>query len=308
MTMYDAELEFAIATAIEAGTEIRRFYDDDSARAYTKADESPVTDADLASDRMIRSRIAATYPNDAMLTEEGTDDEGRLSAERVWIVDPLDGTIQFVERTSQFDVLIALVVGGRPVISAMYQPATGFLLAASAGGGTIAGIADDGVRTEAQLAKPESDVRFATTIWLGAPKSEPYLARFARRLGVEQPEITRTGLIARGHLDPRMPLIRERPDRQMVLAYDAPLHGFLGLPTYGDGTMAWEWDYAAADLVINEAGGRFTDWNGEFFVYNKPRPRNEGGLIIANTPEIHRRMLSAIAPEIDAVNASRGEA
>jgi len=71
MPDYTTELEFAIATAIEAGEEIRRLYDANSARTYTKPDDSPVTDADLASDRIIRARIGETYPDDAILTEEG---------------------------------------------------------------------------------------------------------------------------------------------------------------------------------------------------------------------------------------------
>ena len=125
-------------------------------------------------------------------------------------------------------------------------------------------------------------------------------------MGLELPDVTQTGLIARGHLDPELPIVRNRPDRQMVLAYDRPVHGFLGIPMRGDGSMAWEWDYATADLVINEAGGRFTDWRGTLFTYNKPHPRNPGGLIIANTPALHERMLEAIAPEIDVVTALRG--
>jgi 3'-phosphoadenosine 5'-phosphosulfate (PAPS) 3'-phosphatase len=308
MPDYTAEREFAIATATEAGAEIARLYDANSAQTYTKSDESPVTDADLASDRIIRSRIAATYPDDGILTEEGIDDPARLAARRVWIVDPIDGTIQFVKRTGQFDVLIALVVDGRPVVSVMLQPATGFYVAATAGSGAIAGIAGTGEQAEARLAPVNGDPRVATTIWLGAPESEPYLDRFAERMGVAPPEITQTGLIARGHLDPEMSLVRSRTDRQMVLAYDRPLHGFLGIPIRGDGTMAWEWDYAAADLVINEAGGRFTNWHGEYFTYNKRVPRNPAGLIIANTPVLHEQMLAAIEPEIDEVNASRGKA
>jgi 3'-phosphoadenosine 5'-phosphosulfate (PAPS) 3'-phosphatase len=307
MPDYTRELEFAIATAIEAGEEIRRLYASNSAQTYTKADESPVTDADLASDRIIRARIRETYPNDAILTEEGVDDEARLSAERVWIVDPIDGTIQFVERTGQFDVLMALVVDGRPVVSVMLQPPTGAFVGAVAGQGAIFGFAGSSERTVARLAPPGDHPRVATTIWLGAPESEPYLDRFADRLGVAPPEITQTGLIARGHLDPAMPALRDRADCRMILAYERPLHGFLGIPIRGNGTMAWEWDYAAADLVINEAGGRFTNWYGDYFTYNKPVPRNPGGLIIANSPELHEQMLTAIAPEIEPVNASRGK-
>jgi 3'-phosphoadenosine 5'-phosphosulfate (PAPS) 3'-phosphatase len=240
-----------------------------------------------------------------MLTEESADDGARLGAERVWIVDPIDGTQQFMDRTGQFDVLIALVVAGRPVVSVMLQPPTGFYLAATAGGGAIAGITTEGHRISASLAQPNDRERMATTIWLGAPESEPYLARFAQRMGVALPEVTQTGLIARGHLDPALPILHERDDRRMVLAYDQPIHGFLGIPVRGDGTMAWEWDYAAADLVINEAGGRFTDWQGNYFTYNKARPRNPGGLIIANNPDLHARMLAAIAPEIEAASDSR---
>ena len=307
MSIYAAELEFAIATATEAGNEIRRFYAENSAQTYTKSDESPVTDADLASDRIIRSRIGTTYPMDGILTEEGIDDEARLEAERVWIVDPIDGTIQFVNRSGQFDVLIALVVAGRPVVSVMLQPATGVYLAAVAGGGAQIGAIGSAERAPATLAQPNPVPRFATTIWLGAPTSAPYLDRFAERLGVDPPRITQTGLIARGHLDPDSPSIRARPDRDVVLPYAEPVHGFLGVPIVGDGTMAWEWDYAAADLVINEAGGRFTDWHGAWFTYNKQDPRNPGGLIIANSPAIHAQMLAAIAPEIESVNVSRRE-
>ena len=103
MPSFAAELEFAIRTAAAAGQEVRRFYEANSAQTYVKADSSPVTDADLAADRIIRECIQATYPNDAVLTEESPDDGSRLRSERVWIVDPIDGTQQFMDRTGQFD-------------------------------------------------------------------------------------------------------------------------------------------------------------------------------------------------------------
>ena len=267
-----------------------------------------MTDADLASDRIIRAQIATTYPSDALLTEEGADDQARLTAERVWIVDPIDGTQQFIDRTGQFDVLIALVVGGRPVVCVMLQPTTGLYLAATQGGGAIAGFSGTAEQSPALLAQPPDVPNISTSIWMGAPESEPHLATFAGRLGLGSPEVNQTGLIARGHLDPDLPILNRRSDRREILAFPQPIHGFLGIPMRGDGSMAWEWDYACADLVINEAGGRFTDWHGEYFTYNKPRPRNSGGLVIANFPDLHARMLDAIAPEIDAVTALRGKA
>ena len=308
MSSFAAELEFAVDTAVEAGEKVRQIYNARSAQTYVKVDESPVTDADLASDRIIRERIAATYPHDALLTEEGADDQERLNSERVWIADPIDGTQQFLDRTGQFDVLIALVVAGRPVVCVLLQPTTGFYLAATQGGGAIAGLAGDNQRAPAILALPPGAPNISTSIWLGAPASEPYLAKFTERLDLALPGVNVTGLIPRGHLDPGMPMLGDRSDRAEILGFPEPIHGFLGIPMRGDGTMAWEWDFVAADLVINEAGGKFTDWHGDYFTYNKPRPRNSGGLIVANSPGLHERMLEAIAPEIDAVAALREKA
>ena len=94
-----------------AAAEIARFYESREAAVYTKKDQSPVTDADLASDRVIRAQIAAAFPDDAILTEEGSHDPaGRIAASRCWLADPLDGTQQFIERMGEFDVFLALVV------------------------------------------------------------------------------------------------------------------------------------------------------------------------------------------------------
>jgi 3'(2'), 5'-bisphosphate nucleotidase len=307
MTQYESELAFAVETAVEAGREIRRQYEDHSARTYVKADESPVTDADLASDRIIRGRIAERFPRDAVLTEEGVDDEARLYAERVWIADPIDGTQQYIDRTGQFDVLLALVVAGRPVVSVMVQPATGVYLAAERGAGAWIGDGDTGERVAARLAVPPARPNVVTTIWFGGTLASEYLVRIAATVGAPEPPILQTGIVARGHLDPTLPLVADRPDRALVLGYPSAAHALVGLPVRGDGTMAWEWDYVAADLWINEAGGRFSDWLGNDFIYNKRPPRNEGGLIIANSPALHARIRSAIAPEIALVERSRRE-
>jgi myo-inositol-1(or 4)-monophosphatase len=307
MNQYLGELTFAIVTAVQAGEEIRRLYDSGAAKTYTKSDQSPVTDADLASDAIIRERVANAYPDDAILTEEGTDDTDRLGAKRTWIVDPIDGTQQFVNRTGQFDVLIALVVDGRPVVAVMLQPVTMMFLAAIDGGVALIGDVEADQMEEFHLARPGSNPSLVTTVWLGAPESDRYLERIAQRIGTGKPRTTDTGVIARGHVDPAVEIVARRPDRAMIAAYPSPAHAFIGLPTRGDGTMAWEWDYAAADLIINQAGGRFTDWHGNLFTYNKPVPRNQGGLVIANTPELHERLLVAIEPEIEFVEQSRRE-
>lgn len=300
------ELEFAIAIVSEAAIEVRRLYDDQSAVTYIKADHSPVTDADLASDRIIRAHIARSYPADAILTEEGIDDEARLSSRRVWIADPIDGTQQFVDRSGQFDVVLALLVDGRPVLCVTAQPATGLYLAAVVGRGAFGGYVGTEHRLPIELAQPSPSLRWGTTIWLGAPEIMPYLDRVAARAGINLPITTQTGVIAREYLDPAHPLPRGAQN-PVASPPDAPLHAFVGLPLKGDGTIALEWDFVSADLIVNEAGGRFTDCRGRLHRYNKPRPRNEGGLISANTPELHARLVDAMAPEIEAIDALHRE-
>jgi 3'-phosphoadenosine 5'-phosphosulfate (PAPS) 3'-phosphatase len=82
------------------------------------------------------------------------------------------------------------------------------------------------------------------------------------------------------------------------LAPGGPFDAFLGLPTPEKRTMAWEWDFAAADVITHEAGGRYTDVWGNRFRYNKPLPRNHGGLLASVDPATHERVLAALSPEL----------
>ena len=172
-TRYRAGLDAAVVAALAGGAIIKRFYDGAGAATYKKRDGSPVTDADLAADRHIRGLLANRFPNDAILTEEGQDDQSRLSSARCWIVDPLDGTEQFIRRTGEFDVLVALVEHGRPVVAAGFQPTTRTLVTATLGRG--AWISRDGSRAAPVKYEPAGDgVRLATSKWFGAPKMHHY--------------------------------------------------------------------------------------------------------------------------------------
>ena len=286
---YAAEFLFTAALCREAGTAVQDFYVRAGARTYIKGDGSPVTDADLASDRIIRARLAERYPDDAILTEEGADDPARLTAARVWIVDPIDGTQQFIERTGEFDVLIALVVGGRPVVGALYQPTEDRLLIAAEGGG--AWLDQGGERRQVRfdpVAAGEAP-RIWTSAWLGAPESLPTLARVATRVGAVEPDISVRGVTVRD-LVPG------------VGAYDA----LIGVRMDGRLTMAWEWDFVSSDLFVHEAGGRQTDLFGRRHQYNKPYPKNSGGILISVDPQTHDRLLAALAPELALLPADPG--
>ena len=291
MSNYENERRAAIAIATEAALEVHRIYNAQAAKTYTKKDESPVTDADLAADRIIRERLAELFPHDAVLTEEAADSEARLQSSRCWVVDPIDGTQQFINRTGQFDVLIALVVDGRPVVGVSAQPTTGLIASATAGGG--AWLSRIGVEGEQPLvfAQPDSTPRIVTAIWFDPDAAQDRLRAVSAAMGIAEIAILPTGALVRDYLDPAanglIPDSGEAPN-------SIPAHAMVGLWVREDRTLASEWDYAAPDLIVNEAGGRFTDWHGNEFRYNKPVPRNIGGLVIATNPDLHRQIVVAL--------------
>jgi 3'(2'),5'-bisphosphate nucleotidase len=269
--VYQEELTTAAAAAREAGAVVRDLYDRSAATAHLKGDGSPVTDADLASDRIIRDRLMRAFPADGILTEESGDDTARLQAKRCWLVDPLDGTKQFIARTGEFDILIALVVDGRPVLGVAYHPTTGLLLSALAGQG--AWIEQDGQRRPLRFHPATTPPRLATSIWFGAPATLPLLTRVAGQLDTAPPDVLPIGIYARNFAP---------PDHRYAALIG--MHCFLGA----------EWDFAASDLIIHEAGGRMTDIAGQLHRYNKPDVQNQNGVVVSVDPATHDRIIEAL--------------
>ena len=269
------DLDAAIAAAVSAGAVVREFYDRQTAATYAKGDGSPVTDADLAADRAIRDVLKDRFSDDAILSEEAQDDEGRLNVSRCWIVDPIDGTEQFIERSGEFDVLVALVDDGRPVAVAGYQPTTQLLLTARRGGG--AWVRSGESAWQRLRLDPAGDrLRIGTSKWFGAPDNAAIIESVADSLGAVREEPAVTGFSPRMFLAPRT------------------VDVMIGVRPGTDQTFASEWDFAVADLVFHEAGGVVTDLVGQQFRYNKPIPRNVGGLIAAADPASHARVLAAL--------------
>jgi myo-inositol-1(or 4)-monophosphatase len=287
---YATDLDGAIAAVLAAGRIVREFYDGETAATYAKGDGSPVTDADLAADQAIRDVLAERFPNDAILSEEGRDDDRRLTNSRCWIVDPIDGTEQFILRTGEFDVLVALVENGRPVAAAGYQPMSRLLLTATKDGGSWLR-SGEGPWQRLRLEPAGDRLRIGTSKWFGAPGNALIVASIANQLGAEPEEPTATGFSPRMFLTPR--------------AIDV----MIGVRPGADQTMASEWDFAVSDLVFHEAGGMVTDLSGQQFRYNKPIPSNVGGLIAAADPAAHARVVAAIPAELDGlVRSGFGEA
>lgn len=274
--LFAAELETAIAAVRAAGIAVRQIYERDAYQAYSKSDGSPVTDADLEADRIIREAIARHFPDDAILTEEVEDDAARLGAARCWIADPIDGTAQFIARTGRFDCMLALIVAGRPVVAAISHPFSGTILAAVKATGAF--LERDGHRRIARFAPSAGDrpLRIASSIWFGLPALKDEIDRVA-----EAAEGVATGPIEVGI----------RPIE--LIAGDRTYDALIGPVSDPDTSYGGEWDFAAADLIIHEAGGVMSDLLGRPHRYNKPAVRNRGGLIVACDPVSHTRIVAA---------------
>ena len=276
---FDKELDVALEAGRRASVVILDYYDRGAAEAYTKRDGSPVTDADLASDSVIREVITAAFPDDALLTEEGASSLQRIANSRCWIVDPIDGTAQFIARTGLFDVMIALAVDGRPVVGVSVRPVGGLIHAAIAGRG--AWEYDGAVRRPFTMDPPPAPPRLVSSKWYGGRDKAEGLARIARRLDADPVQVQEVGFQARNFA---------RSER----AFDA----FIGLPPDSGVSIAQEWDLAAADVIVSEAGGAFTDCWGRRHRYNKRSTGISGGIVASASRALHERVLDAIAPEI----------
>lgn len=271
------ELAEAVSTADAAGAVILDFYNNNSAGEYEKDDKSPVTDADIAADKLIRERLGTAFPQDALLTEEGAKDQERLKNSRVWIVDPIDGTAQFIARNGKFDVLIALAVDQVATVAVTLQPTTGLMHAAIKGLG--AWRRDVGEWEPFHITPSLTPPRMVTSVYYIAEGSEPAVKAVAKQFGSADPEEMKVGTQARAW---------DATQRY----YDV----FIGFPQPPGTSPGQEWDLAAPDLIINEAGGVYTDLYGRRHLYNKKNTHFSGGLLVSADPDIHEQVLKAMRP------------
>ena len=268
-----AELAAAKRAALEAGARILTFYEDTNPQVRRKEDGSPLTQADLAANEIIVREIRSRFPLDPILTEEEADDPRRLAAERVWIVDPLDGTKGFVSRDGDFTVNIALARGGHPELGVVYAPTYGELYCATEGQGAFfqlrdASGAEDGEAAPVRIhvsTRSDPAKMIAARSRSHSGKKTTALLEFAQFAGVRVMGSSLKGcLIARGEVD----------------AY------FRFGPTN-------EWDICAMHAILIEAGGTLTAMDGSEMRYNRPDPLNKG--FIASNNTIHAELVRMAA-------------
>jgi myo-inositol-1(or 4)-monophosphatase len=249
-----SDLALLIDAAREAGAlAIRRLAE--GVKVWGKSGGSPVTDADLAVDRLLFERLTAARPDYGWLSEETADDPSRLAKRRVFVVDPIDGTVAFFKRKPWWAVCLAVVEDGRPVAGVVYAPALHELYSAAAGGGARLG--DTTLKASAAERLEGADILGDARLL--APPAWPSMQVTSRNSVAY-----RMGLVAAGAFDGAI----------------AP-------------TPKNEWDLAAADLICAEAGALATDAHGRAFMYNQPDTRRPG--LVCAGPALHALILHRLA-------------
>jgi 3'(2'), 5'-bisphosphate nucleotidase len=248
--MTDLLLDIALAAALAGGAEVMRIYANPF-EVIHKDDKTPVTEADLASERVIVAMLADAFPEIPVVSEETVPEAGFASpAHRFWLVDPLDGTREFVAKNGEFAVLIGLVEHGRPVLGVVHGPAVGVTYIAHGPGSAMRRREGGG--------------------W------EPIRARAPAPEGV-------VVVHSRSHENSRRlaEYFEGRPVLERTKCGSALKFGVLAAgdadfyPRFGT-TM--EWDTAAGQAVLEAAGGHVFGLDGKPLAYGKPGLKNDGFL------------------------------
>jgi myo-inositol-1(or 4)-monophosphatase len=218
---------------------------------------SPVSEADIAVDKLLHERLTGAADGFAWLSEESADDPKRLAARHVWIVDPIDGTRAYIAGLPDWAVSAALIEDGRPIAACLYAPVTeDFFMARAEGGATR-----NGTQIAATKGADLKDARIA------GPRN------LLERLAAVVPPFT------------TMPRVRSLALRLAGVAHGTCDAAFAGGNSH-------DWDLAAADLLVHEAGGALTAFGGVSVTYNRPVPRH--GMLVAAGRDRHAALIELL--------------
>ncbi len=233
-------LDESIKLAVHAGEEILKIYNTDF-NIQTKDDQSPLTTADLASHHCLVNGLEKLSPKFPILSEESSHlpYSERQQWDTYWLLDPLDGTKEFIKRNGEFTVNIALIQGNQPILGVVYVPVTGICYSSATGLGAWKQLQNQKpvtIKARYQAVKP------FTIVGSRSHQTEE-LANYLKRIGehelVSMGSSLKLCLVAEGKAD---------------------LYPRIGLTS--------EWDTAAAQCVVEQAGGKVTDLQGEVLAYN----------------------------------------
>jgi len=243
--------------AREAGAVALHYFRSDL-KTWTKGHDDPVSEADIAVDKLLRQHLSQARPAYGWLSEETEDTADRLTRRHVWIVDPIDGTRAFIEGRPEFTIAAAMVEDGHPKAAVVFNPATDeFFDAISGGGARLNGqpiaVSDKSDLEGARFLASSRTVRRAVDRLVVKPATFDSINSIAYRLA----------LVAAGR-------------------YDATI-------SFGSKS---DWDLAAADLIVTEAGGVMSDLDGGILTYNGAQARHPS--LLAAGPAMHARLKELI--------------
>jgi len=257
--MFERELEVALNAVNSVRELILDIYYSDNLGVEIKEDNSPVTKADKAADKKIREILSTAFPLYSLLTEESVDDKSRLNNDYVWIVDPIDGTKDFVAKNGEFTVNIGLSYKHKAVLGVILVPVTGEIFYAVENQGSY---------------------------YLKDKDSQP------KRIHVNDKISDVTTLVSNFHSNQQeMDMIKKHSD---IIKHQKKMGATLKgcAIAKGEAEMSYrfssntkEWDTCAMQIIVEEAGGYLLKFDGTPICYNREDVYNKDGYIICNRKE-----------------------
>jgi myo-inositol-1(or 4)-monophosphatase len=229
-------------------------------KVWNKPGGSPVTDADLAVDDYLKSTLTAERPDYGWLSEETADDPARLERSRLFVVDPIDGTLAFMKHKPWWTVALAVVENGKPVAAVVHAPVVDETYEASAGGG-------------ARLNREPLQASDADTLEDAAVLADAALLE--RPIWAE-------------------PWPSMRLEKRNSIAYRMALVGAGAFDAALAISPKWDWDVCAGTLITEEAGGVVSDHLGRAYLFNQPVPRQTS--LVCCARGLHPLILQRCAP------------
>jgi len=258
---YHKELQGAVSVAWLAGSVMLHYYDLDyvvTEKANEASPESAIfTEVDGRVDGIVQNYFKEVWPDDQLLTEETEPDKRWYEARRIWTIDPIDGTLGYRKKTGSFGISIALIKDGRPVLGVLYAPVHHHLAWAVIGEGAYL----NGVKV-ALFQKASVSTILCSSNAIHRPAYKRVLKALdpEHRFTITSTEsvVMKALLILRkeGDIYPIVPISEETPSA----------------PKF--------WDIAAADILLHEAGGRVTTFQGETYKYNLSDVRCINGVLM----------------------------
>jgi myo-inositol-1(or 4)-monophosphatase len=250
------ELAVALKLALQAGGALRRHRIDGPLQVMRKPGDEPVTAADLQADAIIRGGLAEAFPADALFTEESPDSLERLANRRVWIVDPLDSTSNYIAGGDEYSLSIGLAIDGQPALGVVYNPTRDELVAGCAGHGVTLNGSRVGATAMAELGQA--------------------------RLTISRKEMQRG-------LPDGLPTLALRPVASMAYKLARVAAGL------DDAAVSFkrrkEWGTCAGVALVLAAGGRATLLDGQPIAFNRSEPTQACGMLAAGAA-LHHQLLT----------------